>query len=522
MNLDNISYMDYSDQLIKGDFENMDNFINDLKTGKIDNDLLLAEFDSIETDETEDEKTKKAIMNLYKKNKGMHKKKKKKKDSSAVSVQRFDTLTGPQFMIKPFQRNLEGFLEGTAIVTNTGVFTYIDADGNKRKELRLPEEVFSRDTVESLKLKPVTNTHPSEIVTSDNIKKYQVGTTGSMPTVPATWSDGEPKNPEMAGRNFMDGSKLPLSDNYHQAIDMTITDEDAIAGIIDGNLGISCGYTVELDETPGTYMGMQYDAIQRNIRYNHVAVNIPAGRAGDAARIQLKIDSKDAYSIDMNTIKKNIKKEDEMDPKNLVTVKLDGLEYQASPEVAKKIDALQKANEDLNTDIEQLKKDNATLTGEKETLTSDNEQLKKDKEELEKSIPSKADALSAERSHMLSMGEKYGVDVKSDNGDYKSAKELTNIDIKKALILKAYPKSDAQIQEKANDDNYELYLDARLDGAIPILDEMVKNDALNNQDVSENVPSTGDQANEDELTVDEAKAKYVKDISDAYKIKEKK
>jgi hypothetical protein len=480
MNLDNISYMDFNNQLIKSDFEKMDNFINDLKTGKIDNDLLLAEFDLIETDESEDEKTKKALMNLYKKNKGMHKKK------------------------------------------NTGVFTYIDADGTERKELRLPEEVFSRDTVESLKLKPVTNTHPSEIVTSDNIKKYQVGTTGSMPTVPATWSDGEPRNPEMAGRNFMDGSKLPLSDNYHQAIDMTITDEESIAGILDGNLGISCGYTVELDETPGTYMGMKYDAIQRNIRYNHVAVNIPAGRAGDAARIQLKIDSKDAYSIDMNTIQKNIKKEDEMDPKNLVTVKLDGLEYQASPEVAKKIDALQKTNSELKADNDQLKQDNATLTGEKETLVSDNEKLKADKEELENSLPEKADALSAERSHMLSLGEKYGIDVKKDNGDYKSKKELSNLDIKKSLILKAYPKADAQIQEKAGTDNFELYLDARLDGAIPLLDEMAKNDQLNTQDTAEQVSTGGTPTvNEDEMNVDEAKAASIEYLKNMHKIDKK-
>jgi hypothetical protein len=520
MNLENISYMDFSDQLIKEDLEKMNVFISGFGTNDESVQELQTVYDSIDTDETEDEKTKKAILSLYKKNKGMHKKKKKKKDR-VDAVQRFDTLTGPQFMIKPFQRNLEGFLEGTAIVTNTGIFTYINEDGSERRELRLPEEVFAKDTVESLKLKPLTDSHPSEIVTTDNIKKYQVGSTGSMATVPATWFDGEPMNPEMAGRNYMDGSKQPLSDNYHQAIDMTITNEDAIQGILDGNLGISCGYTVELDETPGMWMGQRYDAIQRNIRYNHVAVNIPAGRAGDAARVQLKLDSRNAYSIDMNKIQ-NILKEDSMDPKNLVTVNLDGLEYHASPEVAKKIDTLQKSNDDLKTKNEELKKDNATLTGEKESLTSDNEQLKKDKEELEKSIPTKADALSAERSHMLSLGEKYGVDVKKDGGDYKSASELSNLDIKKELVLKAYPKADAQINEKSSDENFSLYLDARLDGALPILDEMLKNDQLNKEDAAEQV-STGGQptVNEDEKTVEEARADYIKGLEEAHKIKEK-
>lgn len=50
---------------------------------------------------------------------------------------------------------------------------------------------------------------------------------------------------------------------------------------------LSCGYTLTLDETPGTTPeGEHYDAIQRNIRYNHLAV-VPRARAGSLARLNI-------------------------------------------------------------------------------------------------------------------------------------------------------------------------------------------------------------------------------------------
>jgi hypothetical protein len=57
---------------------------------------------------------------------------------------------------------------------------------------------------------------------------------------------------------------------------------------------VSCGYHCDVDETPGEFEGQRYDRVQRNIRYNHVAV-VERGRAGDA---KLRLDSNDDVRLD--------------------------------------------------------------------------------------------------------------------------------------------------------------------------------------------------------------------------------
>jgi hypothetical protein len=49
---------------------------------------------------------------------------------------------------------------------------------------------------------------------------------------------------------------------------------------------VSCGYTCDCDPTPGKYEGERYDCVQRNIRYNHVAI-VARGRAGPEIRLHL-------------------------------------------------------------------------------------------------------------------------------------------------------------------------------------------------------------------------------------------
>ena len=53
-----------------------------------------------------------------------------------------------------------GYLTTTAHITKVGVFTYQDADGTSRRELRHPEEVFNVDALASFGLVPFTNDHP--------------------------------------------------------------------------------------------------------------------------------------------------------------------------------------------------------------------------------------------------------------------------------------------------------------------------------------------------------------------------
>ena len=73
----------------------------------------------------------------------------------------------------------DGFLKGRAIVTNVGVFTYVLADGSIRRELRPPEEVLdSLESRQSLAMRPITNGHPENMVTSENVDQVKVGFTG--------------------------------------------------------------------------------------------------------------------------------------------------------------------------------------------------------------------------------------------------------------------------------------------------------------------------------------------------------
>lgn len=154
-------------------------------------------------------------------------KKRKKKDTQDAAiapqlprVRRFDRIDAPEWMGRPFARTDEGFLKGRAVVKNVGVFLYQDGKGGIRRELRLPEEIFAPASVDSLKLKPITINHPSEEVTSENVRKYQVGSTGGNPS-----ADGW--NPADDGR---DGG-LPRTDRYHLSIDTVICDDGAIAEV---------------------------------------------------------------------------------------------------------------------------------------------------------------------------------------------------------------------------------------------------------------------------------------------------
>lgn len=177
-------------------------------------------------------------------------------------VKRFDKGSFSEAIKTP-----QGFLRAPAFLTRTGVLTYRTPSGETRRELRKPEDVFDAESLKTLSAIPVTNDHPPEMLTADNAKKYMVGYT----------SDAVEKA----------GDKLKSF--------LTLTDAAAILAAEGGKQQISCGYFADLDETPGVWQGEPYDAIQRNIRYNHVAM-VDRGRAGP--EVKMRLDSKDAVVTD--------------------------------------------------------------------------------------------------------------------------------------------------------------------------------------------------------------------------------
>jgi hypothetical protein len=154
-----------------------------------------------------------------------------------------------------------------ANLTRTGVFTYRNADGSTRRELRLPEEVFHPATLASFAHVPLTIGHPTR-VTPENWAQVAKGHVAGTP--------------ERSGKF--------VSSDIH------IEDAAAARDAESGKLReLSCGYTCEVDPTSGVYEGEKYDGIQKRIRGNHVALLPPGmGRAG--ADVRLHLDASDAVS----------------------------------------------------------------------------------------------------------------------------------------------------------------------------------------------------------------------------------
>jgi hypothetical protein len=416
-------------------------------------------------------------------------------------VNRADKVGGPDWMIRPFERTAEGYLSGRAVVTNIGVFPYMDGDGNVRWELRPPEEVLSTDSINSLRMKPITDDHPEALVMPSNIEGLQKGHTGSNPSVPATYTDGEPLNPEHAGFDYEEGrtynavGKKPIGDAYHVAIDMILTGTELIDKVLNGKQGLSAGYICDLEESSGVWMGVPYQAIQRNIRYNHVAV-VDQGRAGDAARIQLKLDSADAIGVDTEKIKVQ---EDNMPTLKKIT--LDGVEYEAEPKVLENLHTekarADKAEEDLRIKTDKY----SQLEAERDTLKEKADKLQTELDEAnERSVdPSKIDEAVKARISLLTAAKSAGVEVKDDM-DEKA--------IKKAVILSVFPKADEKKLDEADD----IYLNGRFDGAIEVLKDSEGRETVNRSQLTD-----GGAGGESKL--DEAEKNYKADLTSSWERK---
>jgi len=153
-----------------------------------------------------------------------------------------------------------------ANLTRTGVLTYRMPDGSVRRELRHPDEVFSKGSLASLAHATVTDDHPGRVHPGN----WRQETIGHL--------DGEPHK----GKKTRDGEDTVESE-------LRIEHGPAIDKLDAGKLQeCSAGYDCSYDPTPGTWNGIPYDGQQRDIRYNHIAVGPSGwGRAGPEVRMHL-------------------------------------------------------------------------------------------------------------------------------------------------------------------------------------------------------------------------------------------
>lgn len=161
----------------------------------------------------------------------------------------------------------EGYLIDHPIVTSIGIFEYANPDGSIRRELRLPEEVFAKESLDSYKGKPIIITHDAGMVTNENVDDEIIGTILSP-----GYQDGEHVRAEIVIHNTNALKECELRE-------------------------LSLGYSLESEDSPGEWEGKPYDCIQRNIRINHLAL-VQNARAGESAR--LNVDGKDKKGNQQN------------------------------------------------------------------------------------------------------------------------------------------------------------------------------------------------------------------------------
>lgn len=175
----------------------------------------------------------------------------------------------------------QGFLRADGYAARVGIYEYRGDNGKTSYELRPREEVFHPDSLASYQTAPITINHPTgekesdKLVSADNVKKLEVGT---------VMADGR-------------------EDGDYVAIDSVIKDARAIKLIQGGTQELSPGNRIDLDETPGydpryatsTNPLGRYDAVQRNIRVNHIAI-VKAARGG--SQVRLRMDEADSVRAD--------------------------------------------------------------------------------------------------------------------------------------------------------------------------------------------------------------------------------
>ena len=257
-----------------------------------------------------------------------------------------------------------GFIRDTPVLTRTGVFVYWLPDGTKRREYRPPDEVFKADSLSAFKGIPITDEHHGRI-TGNNAQGVVIG---------SVLSDGR-----------QDGNNLIADVVIHNT-----------TPIEQGKKELSVGYEVELDMTSGiTEDGEPYDAIQRNIKPNHLAI-VVKGRAGNA---RLNMDAADAVEYQ--------KEDDAVTTENLTEIRLDsGISYKAAPEVVVEYNKLKQ-------DVAQ-----AVADKDKEAARADTAEAKvKELEANQEKLKQDAFTQAKKRLELEVVAKSHNVEIKADSTD---------------------------------------------------------------------------------------------------------
>lgn len=246
----------------------------------------------------------------------------------------------------------EGFLIVPARISRTGIQEYLavemgltDRDPSEIiRVFRPEEEVFSEKSLKSFENKPVTDNHPPGLLNAKNAKEFTVG--------------------HAIGDVKRDG--MFVSTTIH------VTDAEAIAKIESGKVELSNGYTSDIVWTPGvTPTGESFDAIQRNIKGNHIAI-VERGRAGPACRVADNLPITGDIVI-------------------MAKITIDGVDYEVSDQAAQAVSKLHQrvsdAGHETQIETEKAKKKEDELEEAKKEAKSSHDSMQAKLDSANEKIP---------------------------------------------------------------------------------------------------------------------------------------
>jgi len=176
-------------------------------------------------------------------------------------------------------------------------------------------------------------------------------------------------------------------------------------------------------------------------------------------------------------------------------ITLDGIEYEASPEV---INALGKATgrvDELNDEVKNLTDSNSKIQADHDTMKEKLDKAEKhdSSEEIKKGVESRLALITEATPHL-------------DEETVKNVADMSDAEIKKAVIMTHFPEAKLDGKEDA-------YLEARYDSALEVKTEK-SDEAMAEQRKKIN----GDGANSEKtVNADEAQKNFVNTLVNAWK-----
>lgn len=366
----------------------------------------------------------------------------------------YDNIAEAQITVDATKRTADGYLAASARVARTGIQIYSGRECGRPemdfvRVYRPEDEVFKPDAVKTFAHRPITDDHPHEPVTADNWKRVSKGHTGEE----------------------------IIRDGKFIRIPMLLMDGPTIKKWEQGKRELSMGYSCDLKWQDGiTEDGEEYDAIQMNIKANHLAL-VSKARGGEHLHIgDAKEEEGDFIKIGPDQYKRkggkgkiytyaqvqayyasggwdskndsadNVHAADDLDNvdgngETLMKITVDGISMEMNDKdaqiVQRALDAAADERDELfkkleTTEEEQKKKkkeyetDSATLKTQVATLTTENTQLKQQVADAAMT-PEKMDAMIKNRANVI---DKAKIILGADKVDLK----LTDSEIRRACV----------------------------------------------------------------------------------------